>query len=137
MSERPTHGDGHTPTSQLQPLRCPGCGEDLELACPNHCANAHEGAHIGLTPAQAAPAPRARPDAPRHGMRRRNGQTRAGVLGYLATVEHASGQAIAAGAGIPTHVVHQMLAHLLGERLITKTLPPGRKRGAGYRLVRS
>lgn len=134
---RPTHGDGHTPTSQLQPLRCPCCQNDLELTCPNRCANAHEGAHVGLTPAQAAPAPRGKWTPPPDGQRRHSGQTRASVLGYLATVEHASAAAIGAGAGIHPHLVHQMLAQLHSEKLIAKTLPPGRKRGAIYRVVRT
>jgi hypothetical protein len=118
-------------------LRCPCCQNDLELTCPNRCANAHEGAHVGLTPAQAAPAPRGKWTPAPDGQRRHNGQTRASVLGYLATVEHASAAAIGAGAGIHPHLVHQMLAQLRSEKLITKTLPPGRKRGAIYRVVKS
>lgn len=58
MNRRPTHGDGLTPTSSLEPCRCPSCGEDLEVTCPNRCAKAHEGAQVGLTPAQAAAPPR-------------------------------------------------------------------------------
>ena len=88
-------------------------------------------------PALEAPRPRGPEQKPKGERRRRNGGTREAVIAYLGTVEHAAGAAIAAGAGLLTHVVHQMLGQLLTDAVIVKTLPPGRFRGAVYRLVRS
>lgn len=58
MRVREPSGDGRTPTHLLEPCRCPGCGEELEVTCPNRCENAHEGARGTAHAAQYTKAPR-------------------------------------------------------------------------------
>jgi hypothetical protein len=42
--EKPTHGDGQTPTAALAPIACPCCDRALEVRCPNNCEHATMGA---------------------------------------------------------------------------------------------
>jgi predicted Rossmann fold nucleotide-binding protein DprA/Smf involved in DNA uptake len=136
MPRRPTHGDGSTSTGALAPCRCGTCQEDLIITCPNGCTDAAEGA-VGLpSPARDArpprgPEPRAQPSARTP---RRVGVTRDAVIARLRRGP-SNAAALAAAVSIPSSITNQTLLKLVRDGLVVATLPPGRVRGAVYRLI--
>lgn len=127
---RPRFGDGHTPTSSLEPCQCPSCHQDLEIVCPNRCANAAEGTMAELPAALRTRAPRTAwvpRKKGRGGAKRQTGGTRDKVLAALAagplTVTELSER-----LNDPVTVVDAMCRILWKEGAIERRFPPGRKR---------
>lgn len=102
--------------------RCPSCGGALAIVCPRRCPDAHH----GVT---------AQPWHPRSAWeplgavrQRKNGATRAAILGALAA--HPRGllaRDIVACTGAPPGKVHQMLLYMARQGVVT-TSNDGRRK---------
>lgn len=130
MRHRPRFGDGHTPTSSLEPCTCPTCHEALEIACPNRCANAVDGTMVEIPRALTPREPRTPwipPEKKSRYGKRHAGGTRNKVLAALAAGPLQVSE-LAVRLDDPVGVVDAMCRILWKEGAVVRIYPPGKKR---------